>query len=99
MIKRLNGYAQRSNSQPHKAQRLARCDARSYSARSRLIAPDVGTVTGVLDGERYEGKERFLSRGIHTFARTPTGHVLVVFWAQAVNRHFIPIESNTSPHS
>ena len=38
-------------------------------------------------------------RGIHTFARTPTGHVLVVFWAQAVNRHFRPIESNTSPHS
>jgi hypothetical protein len=30
--------AQRSNSQPHKAQRLARSDARSCSARSRLRA-------------------------------------------------------------
>ena len=60
---------------------------------------DVGTVMGVLDGEPYEGKERFLSPGIHTFVQTSTGHDLVVFLAQAVNRHFRPIESNTSPGS
>jgi asparagine N-glycosylation enzyme membrane subunit Stt3 len=65
----------------------------------QIIALDVGTITGMLDGERYEGKERFLSRGTHTFAQTSTGHDLVVFWAQAVDRHFRPIESNRSPGS
>jgi hypothetical protein len=61
-------------------------------ASYKIIARDVRTVTGMLDGERYEGKERFLSRGIHTFVQTSTGHDLVVFWAQAVDRHFRPIE-------
>jgi hypothetical protein len=56
----------------------------------KIIARDVGTVMGVLDGERYEGKERFLSPGTHTFVQTSTGHDLVVFWAQAVDRHFRP---------
>jgi hypothetical protein len=65
----------------------------------QIIAPDVGTVMGVLDGEQYEGKERALSGGIHTFAQTSAGHDLMVFWAQAVNRHFRPIESNTAPDS
>jgi hypothetical protein len=68
-------------------------------ASYKIIARDVGTVTGMLDGERYEGKARFLSRGIHTFVQTSTGHELVVFWAQAVDRHFRPIESNRSPGS
>ena len=68
-------------------------------ASYKIIAGDVGTVTGMLDGERYEGKERFLSRGIHTFVQTSTGHDLVVFWAQAVDRHFRPIESNRPPSS
>jgi hypothetical protein len=58
----------------------------------KIIAGDVGTVTGVLDGERYEGKERFLSPGNHTFVQTSAGHGLVVFWAQAVDRHFRPLE-------
>jgi len=65
----------------------------------KIIARDVGTVTGMLDGERYEGKARFLSQGIHTFVQTSTGHDLVVFWAQAVDRHFRPIESNRPPGS
>ena len=59
-------------------------------ASYKIIARDVGTVTGVLDGEPYEGKERFLSPGTHTFVQTSTGHDLVVFWAQAVDRHFRP---------
>ncbi len=59
-------------------------------ASYKIIARDVGTVTGVLDGERYEGKARFLSPGAHTFVQTSTGHDLVVFWAQAVDRHFRP---------
>src|SRR6266566_1992026 len=68
-------------------------------ASYKIIARDVRTVMGVLDGERYEGKERFLSPGIHTFVQTSTGHDLVVFWAQAVDRHFRPIEGSTSPES
>ena len=59
-------------------------------ASYKIIARDVGTVMGVLDGERYEGKARFLSPGTHTFVQTSTGHDLVVFWAQAVDRHFRP---------
>jgi hypothetical protein len=59
-------------------------------ASYKIIARDVGTVTGVLDGEPYEGKARFLSPGTHTFVQTSAGHDLVVFWAQAVDRHFRP---------
>jgi hypothetical protein len=58
----------------------------------KIIARDAGTVMGVLDGERYEGEQRFLSAGNHTFVQTSTGHGLLVFWAQAVDRHFRPIE-------
>jgi hypothetical protein len=65
-------------------------------ASYKIIARDVGTVTGMLDGERYEGKERFLSPGFHTFVQTSTGHDLVVFWAQAVDRHFTPLNWSTS---
>jgi hypothetical protein len=61
-------------------------------ASYKIIARDVGTVMGVLDGEQYEGKERFLSPGAHTFVQTSTGHDLVVFWAQAVDRYFRPTE-------
>jgi hypothetical protein len=61
-------------------------------ASYKIIARDVGTVMGVLDDERYEGEERFLSPGTHTFVQTSTGHDLVVFWAQAVDRHLRPIE-------
>jgi hypothetical protein len=56
----------------------------------KIIARDVAAVTGVLDGEQYDGNERFLSPGAHTFQQTSTGHDLVVFWAQAVDRHFRP---------
>ena len=68
-------------------------------ASYKIIARDVGTVMGVLDGERYEGKERFLSPGTHTFVQTSAGHDLVVFWAQAVDRNFRPINSSSSPRS
>ncbi len=61
-------------------------------ASYKIIARDVGTIIGVLDGEQYDGKERFLSPGAHTFVQTSTGHDLVVFWAQAVDRHFRPTE-------
>lgn len=59
-------------------------------ASYKIIARDASTVIGVLDGEPYEGNERFLSAGAHTFVQTSTGHDLVVFWAQAVDRDFRP---------
>jgi hypothetical protein len=68
-------------------------------ASYKIIARDASTVMGVLDGERYEGKERFLSPGIHTFVQTSTGANLVVFWAQAVDRNFRPIDSSSLPDS
>ena len=61
-------------------------------ASYKIIARDVDTVRGVLDGERYEGEARFLSPGTHIFVQTSTGDDLVVFWAQAVDRHFRPTE-------
>ncbi|MFL6505353.1 MAG: ArnT family glycosyltransferase [Candidatus Udaeobacter sp.] len=60
-------------------------------ASYKIIARDVGTVVGVLDGQQYEGEERFLFPGAHTFAQSTNGHDLLVFWAQAVDRHFRPI--------
>src|SRR6516165_11346934 len=42
-------------------------------ASYKIIARDASTVMGVLDGERYEGKERFLSPGTHTFVQTSAG--------------------------
>jgi hypothetical protein len=68
-------------------------------ASYKIIARDASTVMGVLDGERYEGKERFLSPGTHTFVQTSAGANLVVFWAQAVDRNFRPIDSSSSPGS
>jgi len=60
-------------------------------ASYKIIGHDVDTVTGVLDGEPYQGNQRFLSPGTHTFVQTSPGHDLAVFWAQAVDRHFRPI--------
>ena len=60
-------------------------------ASYKIIARDVGAVIGVLDGQQYEGEERFLSPGAHTFVQSTNGHDLLVFWAQAVDRHFRPI--------
>ena len=61
-------------------------------ASYKIIARGGSAVVGVLDGEQYEGKERFLSPGAHTFVQTSTAHDLVVLWAQAVDRHFRPTE-------
>jgi hypothetical protein len=68
-------------------------------ASYKIIARDASTVMGVLDGQRYEGKERFLSPGIHTFVQTSAGANLVVFWAQAVDRNFRPTDSSSLPDS
>jgi Dolichyl-phosphate-mannose-protein mannosyltransferase len=68
-------------------------------ASYKIIARDASTVMGVLDGERYEGKERFLSPGTHTFLQTSAQANLVVFWAQAADRNFRPIDTSSSPES
>jgi hypothetical protein len=60
-------------------------------ASYKIIARDKDTVTGVLDGEHYDGKGRFLSAGPHTFLQSSNGHDLVVFWGQAVDRNFRPV--------
>jgi Dolichyl-phosphate-mannose-protein mannosyltransferase len=54
----------------------------------KIIAPD-GPVTGTLDGTPYDGA-RFLAPGAHTFVQTSSRTQLVFFWAQAVDRNFVP---------
>lgn len=61
-------------------------------ASYKIIARDARTVMGVLDGQAYEGNERFLSPGIHSFVQTSARANLVVFWAQAIDRNFTPID-------
>jgi hypothetical protein len=56
----------------------------------KIIAHD-GEVRGSLDGTPYDGA-RFLTPGKHTFVRTSSAEPLVLLWAQAVDRNFIPIK-------
>ena len=58
-------------------------------ASYKIIARDAGAVLGVLTGAGRR-KGTLSLPGIHTFVQTSTGHDLVVFWAQAVDRHFRP---------
>jgi len=57
-------------------------------AHYKIIAPD-GPVEGMLDGTPYDGA-RFLAPGAHTFVQTSSRTELAFFWAQAVDRKFIP---------
>jgi hypothetical protein len=57
-------------------------------ASYKIIARD-GPVEGVLDGTPYDGA-RFLAPGAHTFVQTSSRTQLAFFWAQAVDRNFIP---------
>ena len=54
----------------------------------KIIAPD-GPVEGMLDGTPYDGA-RFLEPGAHTFVQTSSRTQLAFFWAQAVDRNFVP---------
>jgi dolichyl-phosphate-mannose-protein mannosyltransferase len=63
-------------------------------ASYEIISPDQD-VSGTLDGTPYDGA-RFLATGSHTFESTSPSHGLVLLWAQAVARHFIPFEHYTS---
>jgi len=60
----------------------------------KIVARD-GQVGGTLDGTQYDGA-RFLAPGRHTFVQTSSGTGLVLLWAQAVDRNFIP-EKFTHP--
>jgi len=57
----------------------------------KIIARDDVPVSGMLDGMPYEGA-RFLAPGKHTFMQTSPGATLVLLWAQAVDRNFIPLK-------
>jgi len=62
-------------------------------ASYEIISPGEN-VSGTLDGIPYSGA-RFLAAGSHTFESTSPSHGLVLLWAQAVARHFIPFEHYT----
>jgi hypothetical protein len=57
----------------------------------KIIARDNVPVRGTLDGIPYDGA-RFLAPGKHTFVQTSHGATLVLLWAQAVDRNFIPLK-------
>ena len=57
----------------------------------KIIARDDVPVRGTLDGTPYDGA-RCLAPGKHTFMQTSPGATLVLLWAQAVDRNFIPLK-------
>jgi hypothetical protein len=61
----------------------------------KIIARDDVPVRGTLDGISYDGA-RFLAPGKHTFLQTSHGATLVLLWAQAVDRNFIPLKFSRS---
>ena len=54
-------------------------------------------VSGTLDGTAYFGS-RFFAAGTHTFESASTYRDLILLWAQAVDRHFMPFEHVISPN-
>jgi Dolichyl-phosphate-mannose-protein mannosyltransferase len=63
-------------------------------ARYELVPSDK-TEAGILDGAPYRGA-RFLSAGHHAFEAARKTGQLVLLWAQAVDRHFMPLGHNFS---
>ena len=59
-------------------------------AAYKIIAPDA-PVTGTLDAIPYDGA-RFLAPGKHTFVQTSPAAILLLLWAQAVDRNFVPLK-------
>jgi dolichyl-phosphate-mannose-protein mannosyltransferase len=62
----------------------------------KIIARDDVPVRGMLDGILYDGA-RCLAPGKHTFTQTSPGPTLVLLWAQAVDRNFIPLKFSHPP--
>ena len=71
-----------------------RCEFEVTIPASYEIISPRENVAGTLDGIPYNGA-RFLAAGSHTFESTSPSHGLVLLWAQAVARHFIPFEHYT----
>jgi len=59
-------------------------------AAYKIIASDA-PVTGTLDAIPYDGA-RFLAPGKHTFVQTSPAATLLLLWAQAVDRNFVPLK-------
>jgi hypothetical protein len=55
-----------------------------------------GGVSGMLDGTPYTGA-RFLAPGKHSFVQTSNESTLAFLWAQAVDRHFLPVDHIDNP--
>jgi hypothetical protein len=55
-----------------------------------------GAVSGMLDGTPYTGA-RFLAPGKHSFLQTSNESAPVFLWAQAVDRHFLPVDHDDNP--
>ena len=68
-----------------------RCEFEVTIPASYEIISPRENVSGTLDGIPYNGA-RFLAAGWHTFESTSLSHGLILLWAQAVARHFIPFE-------
>jgi hypothetical protein len=71
-----------------------RCEFEVTIPASYEIISPRENVSGTLDGSPYNGA-RFLALGSHTFESTSPSHGLVLLWAQAVARHFVPFEHYT----
>ncbi len=54
-------------------------------------------VSGTLDGIPYRGA-RFLGAGLHRFESTVNADDLILLWAQAADRHFIPMAHPSRRH-
>ncbi len=54
------------------------------------------TVSGMLDGSPYRGA-RFLSAGLHSFESESVSDDLILLWAKAIDRHFPPLATRSSP--
>src|SRR4029077_9632993 len=61
-----------------------------------ITAPE-STVSGMLDGTPYIGA-RLLAAGEHSFVQTSNQNTLAFLWAQAVDRHFLPIWRKCRAH-
>jgi Dolichyl-phosphate-mannose-protein mannosyltransferase len=91
---RVAGAYLRSQSSPNTSMEFEVTIPASY----KIIAPDVPVVTGVLDGDPYQGGACFLAAGKHTFVQSSSALDLALLWAKAVDRHFTPFEHGVRSH-
>ena len=64
-------------------------------AQYEIIARE-GAGSGMLDGTPYTGA-RFLAPGKHSFVQTSNETAVAFLWAQAVDRHFLPLDHVDNP--